>query len=292
MRHSTSNASLEVFCVYDRNYDAGLIGAIGSLYLTCTSQVPLRVLVVRENVGDLLRTLDILCKHTRALQNLTITIIPDSVVERCKSLSFAHHFTPAICYRLFYFEIVRDQPRHVIYFDLDMIWRRPPTELVLQLPANYPLGAVEQDAPESSRKLLGQMGIDTYFNSGLLLFDTRFLKDILDRLSSAQNLLARLAPESEYLDQDALNAAFAGTWATLPAIWNYDTRKATDDGLRAQSRAGLLHATGSEKPWHIPNSHIFSKAFGSLFAALGIPCRFRYSLKDSWRRFARRLTFG
>jgi Lipopolysaccharide biosynthesis proteins, LPS:glycosyltransferases len=106
-----------------------------------------------------------------------------------------------------------------------------------------------------------ELGIDPnapYFNAGMMVIDViAWRRDDVAR--KGLEYLRKFRDSVFFWDQEALNAALAGRWASVEPRWNWS---ATLDRLSSQSdrtsaRAGqarIVHFNGSLKPWLIDDN--------------------------------------
>ena len=157
------------------------------------------------------------------------------------------HVTQAAYYRLLLPSLLME-PR-CIYMDCDMICRSSLKPLWETDLGSRPAAAV-RDIDEDRHA--ARLGLDRYFNSGLLLMD-------LDRMRQEglqQDFLRCMREQAERIvmhDQDVLNVVLQGRIRELDMTWNCQvtrTRKCRETGFHALSRtANVLHFIGHRKPW-------------------------------------------
>jgi lipopolysaccharide biosynthesis glycosyltransferase len=278
-----------LFCVFEPQYHAGLLATLASMVQASGNQsTTIHVLTIKSHERALLAALRRLRKSNLALKfhDIQVAIVPSEIEKQCQG-TYANHFSPAICYRLFFFDLVDIKSKSAIYFDLDTIWFRSPHALSHLIPPHRPLRAASCQPPKSFLDISRCATTDTpYFNSGVLLFNLDNHSEVVSRMRTAQRLIPNLMGKSSCLDQDALNIAFNGAWDELPEEWNFTTRAYLDRGIGNPS---LLHATGSEKPWHFPNRHPYKQFHLKTLDDAGLPLRYAYSWRDSARRLTRYL---
>ena len=157
------------------------------------------------------------------------------------------HVTQAAYYRLLLPTLL--ETRRCLYMDCDMICRTSLKPLWETDLGDCPAAAV-RDIDEDRHA--ARLGLDRYFNSGLLLMD-------LDRMRTEglqQRFLRCMAEQAERIvmhDQDVINLVLQGRIQELDMTWNCQvarTRKCRGTGFRALSRtAAVLHFIGHRKPW-------------------------------------------
>lgn len=114
------------------------------------------------------------------------------------------------------------------------------------------MAAPDQDIPgvhEATRRHGLEYG--RYFNSGVLWFP-RVSAALIERLLECERLAVEHADQMMFLDQCALNIAFASVLELLPRRFNFLVGPKDVDLLPATpaAEAILLHLLESPKPWH------------------------------------------
>jgi lipopolysaccharide biosynthesis glycosyltransferase len=139
----------------------------------------------------------------------------------------------------------------VVVVDSDTRFIGDVTELMQLDLEGHPIGAVADTAmiadgnlPALTRKL-GLSREAGYFNSGLLVVDTRAWK-ALGIETAAQNVFTECPEILTFNDQCALNATISGDWFRLPLRWNHLNGSADRNWPIA-----LIHFAGHFKPWSL-----------------------------------------
>jgi lipopolysaccharide biosynthesis glycosyltransferase/tetratricopeptide (TPR) repeat protein len=113
------------------------------------------------------------------------------------------------------------------------------------------MAAVDQDLP-GIREATRRHGLvpGRYFNSGVLWFP-RVNAALVERLRESERVAVERADQLMFLDQCALNIAFAGTFEPLPPRFNVFLGPKDADMLPSipAEDACLLHMLSSPKPW-------------------------------------------
>lgn len=169
-------------------------------------------------------------------------------------------------------QVVPETASRVLYLDADTLVVDDLSELeTFDLQGND-LGAVPNvmaPADEERLRSLGLAAAESFFNSGVLLFDLEALR-ARPLLPVAREVLARFGDQIRWPDQDVLNVVYADAWTPLDPRYNvmnsfYDWEGATERVLgTSQRRSALaapavLHFEGPTacKPWHVLSSHPF-----------------------------------
>lgn len=146
--------------------------------------------------------------------------------------------------------------QRVIYLDSDIVVQADLRDLWSVDLNGAPIGAVA-DVYQDGRKLQVQLGLPDeaeprYFNAGVLLIDLEMERQSSGLAKSLDVLIARNF-DLEFLDQDALNAAFWNRWAPISSAWNVQRYCRQADPVRhgwsPYRQAAIIHFITSDKPW-------------------------------------------
>lgn len=165
------------------------------------------------------------------------------------------HISIAACYR--YLIPVLNLPYNKgIYLDCDVIVNGDLKELIdFEIGDSYLAGA--DDFAKS--KYLKKIGLDRYFNSGVLLMNLKKMREEETTKILIDKTL-QLKDDIKYLDQDVLNLVFKGSTQILPTGFGAvasifrkrETSKSQAEMNRAIYNPLVVHFTGPDKPWKIP----------------------------------------
>ena len=148
-------------------------------------------------------------------------------VKNWESLFYGNgHITVAACYRFFIPDICHKYKR-ILYLDCDLVAQSDVAELYKYDLKGMHIGAVI-DKDESIENLslaqylqqnLPFLSAESYFNSGVILFDIKKCQE--DKLSlNALNILKKYK-NLKFTDQDTLNILFQNKTQYLPFCWNF-----------------------------------------------------------------------
>lgn len=274
--------NLELFCVYEASYSKGFMAAMGSLGAWADSRFYIRVIVALSELSQLKKDINYLKYFANLNLKFVISIIPTAIDDNIKNVNYEFHFNESICYRIYYFLAVKNCLNISIYFDLDTIWKKTPLHVFDYIDAEFELMAVPQDNPERKNLEIDRDGL--YFNSGVLVFNFESkLEENKKLLAEAKNQINILKSTSIYLDQDALNAAYKGKWKALPTSWNLMTGNYDN---KNRNEVIILHASGSEKPWHFPNNHPYKFEYKRIYKRIKV---YRYDVNMSIVRIFKKI---
>ncbi len=167
------------------------------------------------------------------------------------------YFSSAIYYRLFIPEVFKNYDR-VIYLDADIVVNDDLNKLYLTNLNNKALaGAIDLLVINKDNYLTEKLEMnnpDSYFNSGVLIFDVqkfrqnKYVNEILLQLDSSKKFL--------YPDQDILNIVFDGDIVLLDNGWNSELTRAQYIKNNTGKYPQVIHWLGGEKPWNSPYANV------------------------------------
>jgi lipopolysaccharide biosynthesis glycosyltransferase len=156
------------------------------------------------------------------------------------------HVSKATYYRLFFFDLLPERVRRVVYIDIDMVVTGDISDL-FGLSFDEPLAAVNHYSGVDEVRLWGD-AVGTYFNAGLIVFDVAKIQSqgfVMRYIEVLETMGARIV----WHDQDVLNMAHENHWHHLP--WYYNLTRAAQQALAPVDMAKLrvIHYDGWNKPW-------------------------------------------
>jgi lipopolysaccharide biosynthesis glycosyltransferase len=155
----------------------------------------------------------------------------------------------------------------LILDDITKLWRLAPNRSCLMAVRDSFVRLLADD-PSDFIQGDRQRHAAPYFNSGLMLIDTRRWRD--EAVSAKCLDLALRHPGSAVIgDNSLLNAVLAGDWEPLPLRWNCNSRHLAihsypslrgavhpqDEVTEALRKPGFLHFVSQHKPWHEGRYH-------------------------------------
>lgn len=156
-------------------------------------------------------------------------------------------------------EMLPQSVARAIWLDCDLLVQGDIGQLWDRDLGSRPLGAV-QDAvvPLVSSRFgiarYGALGIDAtekYFNAGVMVIDVNaWRRDNVQ--ARAIDYLRRYHRSVVFWDQEGLNAALAGQWASLDSTWNHNASVPRRKG--GSGRPAIIHFAGGLKPWRFRTS--------------------------------------
>ena len=181
------------------------------------------------------------------------------------------HISVAACYRLFIPDICSKYKR-ILYLDCDLVVDADVAELYHADIKEKSIGAVidkdeSMDNIELSKylqKTLPFLHAESYFNSGVILFDIK--KCQKDEIAQKALVLLEKYTNLRFTDQDILNILLQNKVEFLPFTWNSMWGQRAENinnfDIPLLGDKKIIHYIGSTKPWDlwsIPLSEVFWK---------------------------------
>lgn len=276
---------IRFFVVFEPSYSLGCLSLLSSLARHASRQIVVDLLMRPEYRRAADKIIDRLQREYRDKLLLRPVVVTRAILEQCGAHRFRAHFIPEILFRLYYFELVDDQSDFVIYLDLDMILLGDIFTIVQSLATPALLHAVEAQLTASSRNV-SPAHVTRYLNSGLLVFDSSAREVIASTLGQAREVVAQIAANALFLDQDAINIAFYGKIDYLPSRWNFILEYFKGYPIPADTM--VLHATGSRKPWFFRGGHPYSPWYEKEADLLQLSSAERHDFWWAPRRFLKK----
>lgn len=196
------------------------------------------------------------------IHTLTLT---DSLFSALPTTSLFSH---AIYYRLLAPYFLR-QHAQILYLDADIICLNPFVDLFATARQQNKIACVVGDSETLSESLAARIGLKRgrYFNSGVLLIDTRQWREnqISEQVIA---LLIERGKEFHYMDQDALNLVLEGKVAFAQTRYNrlmMLEHKPDDYLLMPEKETVFLHYAGADKPWQQWNAQAATRFYRELY---------------------------
>ena len=193
-------------------------------------------------------------------------------VKKWESLFYGNgHITIAACYRFFIPDICHKYKR-ILYLDCDLVAQSDVAELYNYDLKDKNIGAVVDkdehmenlELSEYLQQTLPFLRADSYFNSGVILFD--IAKCQKDKISQHALELLKEYKKLKFTDQDILNILLQGKVEFLPFAWNSmwgpKISSINNFNISPLENRKIIHYTSSTKPWDlwpIPLAEVFWK---------------------------------
>lgn len=192
--------------------------------------------------------------------------------------------------------LLGDDYRRMLYLDADFFYQRGDLSRLLDLDLQgHPIGAVRDmiqlrkpDRVPNDFKPLG-LGFARYFNSGLLLVDTKAW-NAQDVAETCLRFASENADRILQHDQTVLNVILRDNWAELSLVWNYEYSHQTMY-FAAMFDVCFYHFVGRRKPFKssyggFPRrfTHAYRDFFDTHFPDRNIPVQEGLQIRENWRK--------
>lgn len=251
------------FCA-DGRYVNFIVPAIESIVRSACQGTTLWVdlIVDHQPSAGFFELLELLCPGRHRVH----VIRPDEFAD----LLEVTHISRGMYYRLLIPELV--EAEKVLYLDCDVLVRKDLSALYATNLKGLLGAAVVNPFHDGSRLGLGES--DVYFNSGVLLINTRewCAQDVKSQVLTflRQNEALLRMP-----DQDALNVVMKGKWLELNPTYNCQVSmllRHNELGRELSPRwqtdflrdPAIMHFSAGHKQWHSSNRIVYSREYRSL----------------------------
>ena len=168
-----------------------------------------------------------------------------------------YHVTLPTYYRFLLPDILQSQSK-VLYLDCDVIVKGSLKDLFEGNIKNYAVAMVLDSESEKEAK---RLGINNYFNAGVMLINLDYWRenDVKIKLFEyAKNNQDKIL----WQDQDIINAVLSGYIKELSNKWNFQYFQYEAINNKTVSEAVILHLAGRFKPWLMPfESEIYEEYY-------------------------------
>lgn len=204
------------------------------------------------------------------------TFVPDGFDEHCDprvsaetismgdfvpSTGFTQRHSIATFARIFAIEKVAKEYDRIIYLDADIAFQHGDISIFWDIDLkDHPIAGVRSpsswgaNSPKTQRyysNLSPKIVNGQYYNTGFLLLDCNVWKTegIFDKIVS---FLEEFPELCRYHDQSAFNAVFAGRWAEISYLWNWQISNLLNAFLIRTRDPHIIHFNHQVKPWRDP----------------------------------------
>lgn len=162
------------------------------------------------------------------------------------------HLSTIVFGRLYIPNLLKNENK-AIYLDADLVVLKPLEELYNMDLKEYSIGVIP-DGKKDQISSLNRLNMDltlVYFNAGVIVMDLKRLRENKKFIETMEYCLTT-ERELKLNDQDALNIIFNQNFMTNSIIWNYTHGNSEENNFQL-SELGIIHFTGSIKPWDCRN---------------------------------------
>ena len=229
-----------------------MAASVASLLL-CNPRRPLSVHIISEGLSP--TTQDVLSRLTRLHDaRLHLYVVDERQQAAMAKVPIMMRLSKSVYYRFLVPYLLQSSLDRVLFLDADTIVTGPLNEVFEFDLGSACIGAVSDPLSPllaRERKLKG-----AYFNAGVMLIDLQCWRE-LDVSNRALQLLDadKKSRRLNLYDQDTLNIVLEGRWAALPENFNHlVAAQFIGTSLRRHTRmpdkTGIIHFSGTCKPWH------------------------------------------
>lgn len=255
--------AIEICFITDKNYLIPTMTAISSLIATTKQNI--NVNVITDGISEKY------IKPFYAIKSSNVSIKFLSIENSFNSINAKHeHVSKSALLKFDLANIFKDLNK-ILYIDSDVLIMDDLKKLwATDLEGTY-AAVVADNKRMFSNKDHERLGLEKYFNSGVMLLN---LKKIRDEHVSEKLLANKLSDKyKKFMDQDSFNVTFAGNVKWLQFDYNFiprsfDSRSSVDicnifgqmdDEKIANMRScpKILHLAGSIKPWEEIEAPLF-----------------------------------
>ena len=273
-----SCSRIHVAVTADERY-SGIAGAVIVSVLKKTRNRPICFHILESGFRQ--KSRDRISSLKKQFPNGEFLFYPVNDTSMFDGLKLPDYISRAATLRLFLPELLKDVAK-VLYLDCDTIVCRDIGE-IWDTPLENVWVAGVLDCSKSLTKHCNVLGLraEHYFNSGVLLMNLGEMRNTNYR-ETFSDVIRNYADKITMADQDLLNLAAQGRYRQLPIRWNLHRGYLihqmpwTDKAELAEAlrMPGIVHFTGSRKPWqwslkyprHIFWQEWFLAAKGTTFA--------------------------
>lgn len=187
----------------------------------------------------------------------------DAFQKSCATLPSDNRLNQVMYARLLVEVLIPQDVERIIYFDCDTLVCAPIEELAEMDLQGFPIAAAKDYMStfitggrdiKNNRDLFDTA--DPYFNSGLLVIDTKKWREagVLSRLAE---MVSDGTMDRIYYDQDFLNLVFKHNWLKLDQLWNIIDPRPPHQALNPK----MFHYTGKRRPWNLVSGVAFARIY-------------------------------
>lgn len=259
----------------DKHYAKACLACVVSIFEN-NKDIDIFIHIITKNLSlDIQEYFNIISrKYNQRIEIITIS------AQHFSHLKISNRFKEAIYYRFLIPDLIKAEK--VLYLDSDTIVVNSIKDLWKTDLENVACGVVEDQACDDIR-IHNRIEIDDpYFNSGVLLINTKFW--IENNINQKLTDFIYMNPEKcIYPDQDALNIILNKKIKFLPYRYNFQEKlyqtnfdnlfihkSKWNNILQEKKVATIIHFTDNIKPWHVECNHPLKEEFFKYISLSGI----------------------
>jgi len=164
------------------------------------------------------------------------------------------HVSPVAFAKLLAIDLIPSSYERCMILDTDLLVIDSLEELFSISLEGYPIAAVKDFMmPEARGRRLSLSDPETYFNSGVLIIDSKKWKKI-DPISQIASIDKALISNLIFLEQDLLNLIFEKRYLELKSCFNHMVMVSLSgeipNPINKDTPPKIIHFPGQIKPWH------------------------------------------
>ncbi len=256
---------INIMLAPDNNYVKHCAVVMASILLNCDRTSSLNFFIMDFDITDANKNF---LKSLTKIRPFNITFLDVSNFDfSMLPLNRDHIKVPSTYYRLVVCELVPKNIDKILYLDCDVIVEKDLKELFDIDLDKYLAGTVEDECAIINSL---RLGLNYYFNSGVILFNVKKLRNFdlynkcLQYFNENKNLIT-------LQDQDILNGVLSEKCKKLHLKWNASTPifensvwkqdASFHEKLQAAIEPGIIHYTFTPKPWQKKCTHILKDEY-------------------------------
>jgi lipopolysaccharide biosynthesis glycosyltransferase len=249
MEDSSRVDAIHVVSSTDNNYAQHLCVTFTSLFMNMSPGVSIQLYVLctgltEENRHKLQKTI------SRFGAQIQFIMVDNTLYS---GFHTNNHITSETYFRLSIPEVISSSVSKVIYLDSDVVVTGDIAEMWETDLKNHAIAAVSDLGGAFLCKEL-HIPEGVFFNAGILIMNlTKWREEAIS--TKAINYISKNTTKMVYHDQEALNALLYDDWLELSPKWNVHSHMVRSKEWKGSNAPGMIHYTGSSKPWHFDNVH-------------------------------------
>lgn len=256
---------INILLTPDNNYVQHCGVVMASILLNCDNSSNINFFITDDNISEnnknYLKNLNKIRKFNISFLNISDFDVSMFPLNRKHIKAFSVYYRMIVC------DILPKNIDKILYLDCDVIVEKDLKELFDIDLKDYLAGVVED---ESSLSNCLRLGINYYFNSGVILFNLTKLRDF-DLFKKCTEYFNKNKNLITLQDQDILNGVLSDKCLHLPLKWNASTpvfkdciwkqKSSINERIKAGLEPGIIHYTCTPKPWNKKCTHILKDEY-------------------------------
>lgn len=270
-KNPSNGNAIPVCLAADNNYAEPLLVTVTSILVNAKRSDKLHFYILNGGISqENLKRLRLL-KQIKYF-DVTVIDVDEKKFETCP-VNPHSHFKKSNYYRLRMASFIPNEDK-IIYLDSDVLVLSSLKPLYNTDINDYYIAACIALTSETNKKRLQMADHLHYFNSGVMLINTRKWRE--ENLEGVffRHIAASPSERFLFVDQDVLNDVCAKNTRLISQRWNVETRlspRPTKEYLVATQNPLIIHYLGQDKPWH-KDTHLDTKLYKSYWEKMKELC--------------------